>query len=87
MNRREFVAGSAAAAVALRGRGVWAQTTEDVNAGLVKTPLGALRGAVIDGVRVFRGVPFAEPPVGKLRFKAPVKVKAWEEREIGRAHV
>jgi para-nitrobenzyl esterase len=84
MNRREFVAGSAAAALAMRGRGVWAQTTEDVNAGVVKTPLGALRGAVIDGVRVFRGVPFAEPPVGKLRFRPPVKVKVWEEREATR---
>jgi para-nitrobenzyl esterase len=80
MNRREFVAGSAAAALAMRGRGVWAQTTEDVNGGVVKTPLGALRGVVIDGVRVFRGVPFAEPPMGKLRFRPPVKVKVWEER-------
>ena len=84
MNRREFVVGSAAAAVALQGHGVWAQTPEAVNAGVVRTPLGALRGEVIDGVRVFRGVPFAEPPVGKLRFRPPVKVKPWEEREATR---
>jgi para-nitrobenzyl esterase len=50
-----------------------------VNAGLIQTPLGALRGEVIDGVRVFRGVPFAEPPVGALRFKPPVKVRPWGE--------
>ncbi len=83
MNRREFVAGSAAVAalLAVRGRGVWAQSAEMVNAGVVKTPLGTLRGQVIDGVRVFRGVPFAEPPVGRLRFRAPVKVKAWDERD------
>jgi para-nitrobenzyl esterase len=30
-----------------------------------------------NGVRVFRGVPFAEPPVGPLRFRAPVQAKAW----------
>ncbi len=85
MNRRQFVAAGAAAALAWRGRRLFAQTAEAVNAGLIQTPLGALRGEVIDGVRVFRGVPFAEPPVGKLRFKPPVKIKAWgEERAASR---
>ena len=85
--RREFRGGGRAAAAALwlRGRGVWAQSAAVVNAGLVQTPLGALRGEVIEGVRVFRGVPFAEPPVGKLRFRPPVKVRAWgAEREATR---
>lgn len=77
MTRREFVAGSAAAALWLPGRGLWAQSAAVVNAGVVRTPLGALRGEVIEDVRVFRGVPFAEPPVGKLRFRPTVKVKAW----------
>jgi para-nitrobenzyl esterase len=77
--RREFVAGAAMTALAVRGPGLWAQSAEVVNAGVVRTRLGALRGLVIDGVRVFRGVPFAEAPVGKLRFKPPVKVKAWGE--------
>ncbi len=71
------MAGASAAAVAVGGRGVWAQSAAVVNAGLVRTRLGALRGEVIEGVRVFRGVPFAEAPVGRLRFKPPVKVKAW----------
>jgi para-nitrobenzyl esterase len=31
----------------------------------------------LEGVRVFRGVPFAQPPVGELRFRAPRKVAAW----------
>lgn len=78
MDRRQFVTGAAAAtALAWGGRRVWAQSAEAVNAGLVRTPLGALRGMVVEGVRVFRGVPFAEPPVGKLRFRPPVKVQAW----------
>lgn len=28
-------------------------------------------------IRAFMGIPYAEPPVGKLRFKAPSKVKQW----------
>lgn len=75
--RREFVAGASLAALGVSGRRVLGQSAGVVNAGLVRTPLGALRGEVIEGVRVFRGVPFADPPVGKLRFKPPVKVKAW----------
>jgi len=85
MSRREFVVGSALVALSVQGRRLFGQRAEAVNAGLIQTPLGALRGQVIDGVRVFRGVPFAEPPVGVLRFKPPVKVKPWvEEREASR---
>jgi para-nitrobenzyl esterase len=85
MNRRTFVVGGALVALSLHGRRLFGQSAEAVNVGLIQTPLGALRGAVIDGVRVFRGVPFAEPPVGKLRFKPPVKVKPWgEERQASR---
>ena len=65
------------AASAMSWRGLLAQSAAAVNDGVVKTPLGVLRGQVIDGVRVFRGVPFAEAPVGALRFKRPVKVKPW----------
>jgi para-nitrobenzyl esterase len=67
----------AAAIAATSSRRFWAQTAEAVNDGVVKTPLGVLRGQVIEGVRVFRGVPFAEAPVGALRFRRPVKMRPW----------
>jgi para-nitrobenzyl esterase len=38
---------------------------------------GVLVGDSGDGVNVFRGVPFAKPPVGALRWKAPQKPEAW----------
>lgn len=38
---------------------------------------GAIEGAYADGVRVFKGVPFAAPPVGALRWQAPQPVQPW----------
>lgn len=44
---------------------------------VVDTSAGRLRGVVEDGVVVFRGVPYARPPVGPLRFRAPQPVEPW----------
>ena len=44
---------------------------------VVNTSLGALRGATEGGVRVWRGVPYAEQPVGERRFQAPVPPQPW----------
>ncbi|WP_346133032.1 carboxylesterase/lipase family protein [Lentzea roselyniae] len=39
---------------------------------------GMVRGTVESGVAVFRGIPFAAPPVGDLRFAAPQPAAAWD---------
>jgi para-nitrobenzyl esterase len=41
------------------------------------TTYGGLQGSVDDGVVVFRGVPYAQPPVGPLRFGPPQRPKSW----------
>ncbi|WEF30896.1 carboxylesterase/lipase family protein [Pseudoduganella chitinolytica] len=38
---------------------------------------GAIEGAYAEGVRTFKGVPFAAPPVGPLRWKTPQPVQPW----------
>lgn len=43
----------------------------------VKTENGILEGEYVSGIRSFKGVPFAAPPVGDLRWKEPQPVKSW----------
>jgi len=45
---------------------------------VVRTAAGAVRGRREDGLTVFRGIPFAEPPVGEARFAAPRPVRGWD---------
>jgi para-nitrobenzyl esterase len=45
---------------------------------IVKTVNGILEGTEQSGVCCFKGIPFAAPPVGDLRWKAPQPVKNWE---------
>jgi para-nitrobenzyl esterase len=44
----------------------------------VSVDSGTLVGESNDGVNSFRGVPFAKPPVGDLRWAAPQKVEKWK---------
>ena len=44
----------------------------------VKTQYGVLEGFEENGVKKFLGVPFAQAPVGELRWKAPQPLKPWE---------
>ena len=43
----------------------------------VRTSAGAVSGRREDGLDVFRGIRFAEPPVGDLRFAAPRPASPW----------
>jgi para-nitrobenzyl esterase len=48
---------------------------------VVRTASGLVRGrreAGEPGVAVFRGIPFAQPPVGDLRFAAPHPARGWD---------
>ena len=82
-SRRKFIASTSLAALALHSAPLRALASS--SSITVRTPSGPLRGEQSARVNVFRGVPFAEPPVGPLRFHAPVPVKPWtSERDATR---
>jgi para-nitrobenzyl esterase len=44
---------------------------------VVETRSGRLRGASDGRVGIFKGIPYAAPPVGAMRFRPPVPAKSW----------
>jgi para-nitrobenzyl esterase len=48
------------------------------NESVVRLRTGLIEGERLDAVSVFRGVPYARPPVGPLRFRPPRQGAPWE---------
>jgi para-nitrobenzyl esterase len=44
---------------------------------IVETSTGKLKGYEYEGVKIFKGIPYAEPPIGELRLNAPEPKKSW----------
>src|SRR3954452_1610279 len=59
------------------GMGVGAAAVSQSAAPIVKIDSGQLQGVVADGVVSFKGIPFAAPPVGELRWRPPQPVAKW----------
>ena len=75
LSRRAFLANAGLAAMTLRGGLL--QALAPASSVTVLAPCGKLQGTQSHGVNIFRGVPFAEPPLGPLRFRAPARMKSW----------
>ena len=45
---------------------------------VVTTNTGKVRGDVSDGVESWKGIPFAAPPIGALRWRAPQPAASWQ---------
>jgi len=53
----------------------FSQTTPST---VVKVDGGLVEGTIEHGITIYRGIPFAAPPVGNLRWRPPQPVKIWE---------
>jgi para-nitrobenzyl esterase len=61
-------------------------TTDAASAPEVDTAAGRVRGSWRGSSAALLGIPFAEPPVGDLRFAAPVPARAWSGVRDATAH-
>ncbi|MGH7929392.1 MAG: carboxylesterase/lipase family protein, partial [Candidatus Binatia bacterium] len=55
-----------------------AEKNQEKSATLIETSKGTVRGKVVGSARVFSGIPFADPPLGALRWRPPQPVSPWE---------
>jgi len=54
--------------------------------GIVKTDAGYLSGTQENGTWVYRGIPFAAPPTGDLRWRPPAPVRPWEGVKVAKVY-
>lgn len=66
--------------------GALAQMPADIDPVEVRVANGILSGSRENDVLVFRGVPYAAPPVGELRWRAPQAVADWIGIRAATAH-
>lgn len=59
---------------------------EDVVPPMVTVEQGTVSGVDADGVTAFKGIPFAAPPVGDLRWRAPQPAAKWQGVRNGAAY-
>jgi para-nitrobenzyl esterase len=54
--------------------------TEQLRGPIVETQYGSLEGTRENsGIQSFKGIPYASPPVGAMRWKAPQRMAAWKD--------
>lgn len=83
---RALAKASVAAIAAFLSVSAAAQMPAEIDPVAIEVEAGTLSGSRENGVLVFRGVPFAAPPVGDMRWRAPQPVAKWPGERAASAH-
>ena len=76
LTRRDFIKGAVMSFLAINTLGILPEKIFAADNCAVKTRYGTFNGFVDEkGVKTWLGIPFAQPPVGKLRWQAPQPLK------------
>src|SRR4029077_17406481 len=73
-SRREFLFVTAASALSLREAFA---AGDDVTYVVADTTAGRVRGVEVDGIKIFKGIPYGANTTGKNRFMPPAPVAKW----------
>src|SRR5580658_5516490 len=79
-NRRQFVK-QASLILAGSQAGVWLRIARAADTGevIAETAAGKVRGTEVDGIKVFKGIPYGGSTSGKNRFMPPTKPTPWTD--------
>jgi carboxylesterase 2/para-nitrobenzyl esterase len=77
MERRQFLLGSFGG-VAMAAAGFATPSIATTSNPTVRTTRGEVRGITMDGIHLFKGIPFAAPPLGANRLLPPQPHDTWD---------
>jgi para-nitrobenzyl esterase len=82
--QRILAFGAAAACAAVLASCAGQPAASASGAPLVNAPAGKVEGVTEGSLRVFKGIPYAAPPVGPARWKAPAPMARWSQTKIAK---